>query len=230
MVDYSRWDNIDTGTDESSGEAVPAPAHQIISPGPRPPGAVRAMDPASIMASLPDEVLVLILANVDHASCHLTRATCGRFRDLNERASAVRVRALRFPQDWKVVKVQRHLTDWHRFEDDDDFDPDDPWTQMRVVPEAFMHWHFMSPPQGHKWAGMYLEGTGDEFVISTTDKRGIKSFLQVHSRSLSLELRLRLFLGQSRGKRRRRRREARVVYSYDRKSPRLGLRRVCEPR
>jgi hypothetical protein len=32
MVDYSRWDNIDTGTDESSGEAVPAPAHQIISP------------------------------------------------------------------------------------------------------------------------------------------------------------------------------------------------------
>jgi len=32
MVDYSRWDKIDTGTDESSGEAVPAPAHQIISP------------------------------------------------------------------------------------------------------------------------------------------------------------------------------------------------------
>ena len=94
MVDYSRWDKIDTGTDESSGEAVPAPAHQIISPGPRPPGAVRAMDPASIMASLPDEVLVLILANIDHASCHLTRATCGRFRDLNERASVVRVRAL----------------------------------------------------------------------------------------------------------------------------------------
>ena len=84
MVDYSRWDNIDTGTDESSGD-VAAPG----GPGPRPPGAVRAMDPASIMASLPDEVLVLILANVDHASCHLTRATCGRFRDLNERACPV---------------------------------------------------------------------------------------------------------------------------------------------
>ena len=125
MVDYSRWDKIDTGTDESSGEAVPAPAHQIISPGPRPPGAVRAMDPASIMASLPDEVLVLILANIDHASCHLTRATCGRFRDLNERASVVRVRALSFPQNWKVAKVQRHRTDWSRFEDDDDFDPDE---------------------------------------------------------------------------------------------------------
>ena len=103
MVDYSRWDNIDTGT-ESSGD-VPAPG-----PGPRPPGAVRAMDPASIMASLPDEVLALILANVDHASCHLTRATCGRFRDLNERASVVRVRALSFPQNWKVAKVQRHRT------------------------------------------------------------------------------------------------------------------------
>ena len=88
MVDYSRWDNIDTGTDESSGEAVPAPAHQIISPGPRPPGAVRAMDPASIMASLPDEVLALILANVDHASCHSTRATCGRFRDLGRQVDA----------------------------------------------------------------------------------------------------------------------------------------------
>ena len=74
MVDYSRWDDIDTGTDESSvDEAVPA-AHQIVSPGPGGPrpGAVRAMDPASIMASLPDEVLVLILANVDHASCHLS--------------------------------------------------------------------------------------------------------------------------------------------------------------
>ena len=33
--------------------------------------------------------------------------------------------------------------------------------------------------------------------------------------------------GQSRGERRRRRREARVLYSYDRKSPRLGRRRVC---
>ena len=90
MVDYSRWDNIDTGTDESSGDIA---APETPGPGPRPPGAVRAMDPASIMASLPDEVLVLILANVDHASCHLTRATCGRFRDLNERASVVRVRA-----------------------------------------------------------------------------------------------------------------------------------------
>lgn len=180
MVDYSRWDNIDTGTDESSGD-VAAPG-----PGPRPPGAVRAMDPASIMASLPDEVLVLILANVDHASCHLTRATCGRFRDLNERASVVRVRALSFPQNWKVAKVQRHRTDWSRFEDDDDFDPDDPWTQMWVVPESDMHWHFPSPPQGHKWAGMYLEGTGDEFVISTTDKRGIKSFLRVESPQTTL--------------------------------------------
>ena len=186
MVDYSRWDKIDTGTDESSGEAVPAPAHQIISPGPRPPGAVRAMDPASIMASIPDDVLVLILANVDHASCHLTRATCGRFRDLNERASVVRVRALSFPQNWRVAKVQRNRTDWSRFEDDDDFDPDDPWTQMWVVPESDMHWHFPSPPQGHKWAGMYLEGTGDEFVISTTDKRGIKSFLRVESPQTTL--------------------------------------------
>ena len=35
---------------------------------------------------------------------------------------------------------------------------------------------------------MYLEGTGDEFVISTTDKQGIKSFLEARGLDEGLEL------------------------------------------
>ena len=160
-------------------------ALQIISPDPLQAlatGAVRAMDPASVMA-LPDEVLVLVLANVDHASCHRLRATCRTFRDLNEHASAVRVRALTFPQDCKVKRVQRALTDWHRF-DNDDGAPF--WTPMRLPREAYMRWHFPRPPRGHKWADMYLEGTGDDFVISTTDIQGIKLFLRADSAQTTL--------------------------------------------
>ena len=80
------------------------------------------------------------------------------------------------------------------------------------------------------------EGHGEEQRGRRADRGGVGAVLeqqikvlQVARRDgillrLSLEMRLRLFLGQSRGERRRRRREARVLYSYDRKSPRLGRR------
>ena len=138
-----------------------------------------------MMESLADDLLVLVLSTVDHASCHLTRATCRRWRDLNEHASAVRVRALRFPRKLIMMK-HRALTDWHRFEDADDFDPDNPWTQMMQARESTMHWHFPHPPQGHKWADMYLEGTGDDFVISTADNQAIKLFLRADSPQITL--------------------------------------------
>ena len=138
------------------------------------------------MESLADDLLVVVLANADHASCHLTRATCRRWRELQEHAAAIRVRTLTFPQDWKLRRVERAKTKWHRFDEEPDFDPDNPWTQWRTVCEANMLWYFTHPPRGQLWAEMYLEGTGDDFVVATTDNQGVKLFLRADSPQISL--------------------------------------------